>query len=65
MSENGFVRRILRVVPIPATCPATSLPARAQAPDPNAPGEDGLTGSDRELLAASRARMGFKTSQEA
>jgi hypothetical protein len=41
------------------------LAARAVAPDPDAPGDDGLTGSDRELLTASRNRMGFKASQEA
>lgn len=41
------------------------LAARAEAPDPDAAGDDGLTGADRALLAASRSRMGFKVSQEA
>jgi len=41
------------------------LEARAQTPDPSAPGDDGLTGADRELLAASRSRMNFKAGQEA
>lgn len=41
------------------------LAAKSESPDPEGAGADGLTGADRELLAASRARMGFKVSQEA
>lgn len=44
---------------------AVPLAAKSDAPDPTGAGADGMTAADRELLAASRARMGFKASQEA
>ena len=39
------------------------LAAKSTAPDPEGVGDDGLSGTDRELLSASRSRMGFQTTE--